>query len=163
MEELVKTFHIEIGSVIAQLVNFAIVMAVLYIFAYKPILKTLNERTKKIEKGLKNAEEATNKMKEMEEKEKEILSEARKEAQKIINLAENNAEKSKEEISKKAKEEADRILSDAQKRIEDEKNKMLQEVKSEVAGLVISVTEKIIGEKIDQKKDNDLINKVIGK
>jgi len=58
MEELISTFHIEWQLIIAQLVNFAIVLFVLWKFAYNPILKTLNDRTKKIEKGVKDAEDA---------------------------------------------------------------------------------------------------------
>ena len=77
MEELVKTFHIDAGLLLAQLVNFLIVLVVLYKFAYKPILKTLNDRTGKIEKGLKDAEDAQIKLAEMEKKEKEILTKAK--------------------------------------------------------------------------------------
>ena len=58
MDELIKTFHIELNLLVAQIVNFSIVLFVLYRFAYAPILKTLNSRTGKIEKGLKDAESA---------------------------------------------------------------------------------------------------------
>ena len=56
MEEIIKTFHIDWKLLIAQAVNFAIVVFALYKFAYKPLLKTMNERTAKIEQGLKDAE-----------------------------------------------------------------------------------------------------------
>ena len=161
MEELVKTFHIDIKLLIAQLVNFAIVVWVLYKFAYGPILKTLNERTDKIDKGLKDAEASQKKMTEITEQEKKVLAEARQEAQKIITQAEANARKSKDEIAADAKRQSEKILQDAEKKIEEDKNKMIAEVKKEIAGLVVAATEKMIGEKMDGKKDEELVSKIL--
>jgi F-type H+-transporting ATPase subunit b len=161
MEELVKTFHIDASLLLAQLVNFAIVLFVLYKFAYKPILKTLNDRTGKIEKGLKDAEDAQNKLAEMEKKEKEVLVKAKEEGQKIISAAEATARKNKEEFLLETKQQAEKILAEAGKKIEEEKNKMITDVRSEVAGLVVMATEKILGEKIDVEKDKELIKKSI--
>jgi len=161
MEELVKTFHIDAGLLLAQFVNFAIVLIVLYKFAYKPILKTLNDRTGKIEKGLKDAEDAQNKLAEMEKKEKEVLAKAREAGQKIIATAEKTALKNKEEFLAEAKAQSDKLLAEAGKKIEEEKNKMIGEIKSEMAGLVVMAAEKIIDEKINAKKDEELIKKSI--
>jgi F-type H+-transporting ATPase subunit b len=161
MDELVKTFHIDIKLMLAQVVNFSIVLFVLYKFAYGPILKNLNSRTDKIEKGIKDAQEATTKLTEMEKKEKEVLTQAKEESQKIINQAEETARKSKELIATEAKAQSEKILADAQRRIEEEKGKMLAEVKAEIAGLVVLATEKILHEKIDTTKDSELINKAI--
>jgi F-type H+-transporting ATPase subunit b len=161
MEELVKTFHIDASLLLAQLVNFAIVLLVLYKFAYKPIHKTLHDRTGKIEKGLKDAEDAQNKLAEMEKKEKEVLVKAKEEGQKIITAAEITARKNKEELLLETKQQAEKLLTDAGKKIEEEKNKMIGEVKAEVAELVIMATEKILNEKIDKNKDAELIKKAI--
>jgi len=161
MEELINTFHIDPKLIIAQVVNFAIVLLVLYKFAYKPILKMLNDRTKKIEKGLKDAEDANKKITELENRDKEMLVEAKKETQKIIASAENTAKKNKDEIIAEAKSQAEKILQEAKKKIEDEKVKMISEIKAEVSGLVVAATEKIIGEKLDSHKDKELIDKAI--
>ena len=161
MEELVKIFHIDIKLILAQMVNFTIVLLVLYKFAYKPILKILNDRTEKIDKGLKDAENAARKMEEMTEKEKEILGEAKKEAQKIITEAEKVGTKNKEEIIIESNKQAEKILVDAEKKIESEKTKMFTEVKAEVADLIVAATGKIINEKLDTRKDKELIEKSI--
>jgi len=161
MEELIKTFHIETGLVIAQLVNFAIVLFVLYKFAYKPVLRTLNDRTKKIEKGVEDAKTAKKKLEEVTEKEKAILIEAKKEAQKIIKRSEEEAKKNAEAIAQEAKSQTEKILEDAKKMIEHEKTKMMGEVKSEIAELVVLTTEKLISEKIDIEKDKKLIESMI--
>jgi len=159
MQELISTFHIEWQLILAQLVNFAIVLFVLWKFAYNPILKTLNDRTKKIEKGIKDAEAAKKKLEDVSVEEKEILKKARLEAQEVIKRAEDMAKKEAGNIAVEAKKQTEKMIADAQKSIEQEKSKMMTEVKSEIAGLVVAATEKIIGEKLDAHKDKELIEK----
>jgi len=161
MEELIKTFHIEINLLIAQFVNFAIVLFVLWKFAYKPVLSHLNERTKKIERGVRDAEEAKKKLEETSEKEKVILSEAKIEAQEIIKRAEAVAVKDAELIIISAKEQSEKISEDAKKSIEREKGRIITEAKNEIAELVITASEKLIREKIDRNKDKEIIEKSI--
>lgn len=159
MEELIKTFHIDAKLIVAQLVNFAIVLFVLKKFAYGPMLKLMTERSAKIEKGLEDAEESRRKLAEITEKEKEVLLEARRQAQEIVARAEAVAAKSKEELVSAAKAQSEKILSDAEKKIEQEKVRMMQEVKGQIAELVVAATGKLIGEKIDSEKDKELIDK----
>lgn len=161
MEELIKTFHIELNLLVAQFVNFAIVLFVLYKFAYKPILKTLNDRTRKIEKGLKDADEARRKMEEVTIKEKEVLIEAKKECQRIIKEAEVVAVKDAQRILFEAKDQSDKMVADAKKQIDQEKEKILREAKGQIAELVVMATEKIIREKVDSNKDKELIEQAI--
>jgi F-type H+-transporting ATPase subunit b len=161
MEELIKTFHIEAGLLIAQFVNFLIVLGVLYMFAYKPILKALNERTKKIEKGLHDAESAKKKLEEMTEKEKEVLVNAKKEAQEIMQRAEEEAKKNLEIMTNETKEKIEKMKRDAQSLIMQERTKMVSEAKAEIADLIVTATEKIIAEKLDTQKDKGLIEQAI--
>lgn len=162
MEELIKTFHIDWKLIIAQLVNFAIVLFVLYKFAYGPMMKLMDERTKKIDKGLKDAENSHKKLQEIAEKEKAVLVEARKQAQEIVAKAEAAASKTKDEIIAESKQQAQKILDDTAKKIELEKNQMLAEVKTQVAELVVAATGKVIDEKMDGEKDRKIIEGVLG-
>jgi len=143
------------------MVNFAIVLFVLYRFAYKPVLKTLNSRTNKIEKGLEDADAAGKKLSEIIEKEKEVLAVAKKEAREIIKSAEEQAKANAVSIVLEARNQSEKLLVSAKSQIEQEKNKMLAEVKGEIANLVVLATEKIIGEKLDKEKDKELIEKAI--
>lgn len=161
MEELVKTFHIEVGMLLAQFANFVIVFFVLYKFAYGPVLKLLNERTKKIEKGLKDAEESHKKLAEISEKEAAVLVEARKKAQEIIKKSEESAVIQAQEIVASAKTQTEKMLEIAKKEIDQEKEKIIAEAKSEVADLIVMATEKIISEKLDSKRDGELISAAI--
>ena len=163
MDELIKTFHIELNLLVAQMVNFAIVLWVLYRFAYKPVLRTLNSRTNKIEKGLADADAAGKKLEEIVEKEKEVLSNAKKEAQEIIKTAEEQAKANAISIVLEARNQSEKLAVTAKKQIEQEKDRMMQEVKKEISGLVVEATEKIIGQKLDREKDAELIKRSLEK
>ena len=159
--ELLNNLGINGKLLLAQIINFLVLLFVLYKFAYGPVLKLLDKRTKKIEKGLKDAEDAHKKLIEITEKERAVLVKARKQAQEIIAKAEEVAVKNKEEIIVTAKAQSEKILADSAKKIETEKVLMFQEVKKQVSELVIAATGKIIDEKIDASKDKELIEKAI--
>ena len=161
MQELITTFHIDWKLVIAQLINFVIVLFVLYKFAYGPILKMMTERTEKIEKGIENAKNAEKKLAEIKESERTALIEARRQSLEIVTKAEEVATKSKEEIMIVAKEQSKKILEKAEKDIEIERAKMMHEVKGYIAELVVASTGKIIGDSFNSKMDADFIKKSI--
>jgi F-type H+-transporting ATPase subunit b len=161
MEELIKTFHIDWKLIIAQLVNFAIVLFVLKRYAYGPILKMMTERSEKIEKGVKDAEHAHVKLAEIAEKEKEVLVEARKQAGVIIAQAEAIATRNKETILEESKQQTERMLADAAKKMDAERVHMMQEIKTQVADLVVAATGKVLAEKIDADKDREIIARAI--
>ena len=161
MEELIKTFHIDWKLIIAQLVNFAIVLFVLKRYAYGPVLKMMTERSDKIEKGIKDAEHAHKKLAEIADKEKEVLVEARKQASEIIIAAEAIALKNKEVIIAESKQQSEKMLSDAARKMEAEKNQMMQEIRTQIADLIVIATEKIIDEKMTTDKDKVIINNAI--
>lgn len=159
--ELLNNLGINGSLLLAQIVNFIILLFILYKFAYGPVLKMLEDRTKKIEKGLKDAEDSQKKLAEISEKESAVLVEARKNAQEIIKKAEDMAVTQAQSIVLTAREQTEKMLAVAQKQIEQEKEKILTEVKLEVADLVVMATEKIIHEKLDKNKDQELINQII--
>ncbi|OGI25659.1 MAG: ATP synthase F0 subunit B [Candidatus Moranbacteria bacterium RBG_13_45_13] len=157
MSELLSKLGIDWKLLIAQIVNFLVLLFVLYKFAYGPILAMLEKRQKKIEKGLKDAEEAHKKLEESEEKQKGVLKHVRTEAKDIVEKARVQAEKGKSEIAAEAKAQAEKIITGAKAEIAREKEKTIGEIKSEIGGLVAMAAEKIIGEKMDEEKDNKLI------
>jgi len=161
MSELLTKLGIDWKLLIAQIVNFLVLLFVLWKFAYGPIVAMLEKRQKKIEKGLKDAEEAHKKLEESAELQKDILKKARIEAKDIVEKAYMQAEKSKSELAAEAKVQAEKIIVSAKAEIEQEKQKTIAEIKSEIGGLVVAATEKIVGEKIDEKKDKELIEEAI--
>lgn len=160
MEELVKTFHIDIKLLIAQAVNFAIVVFVLFKFAYKPLLKHMNDRSDVIQKGLDDAKKAQQHLESTEKDTQERLLKTKREAQDIIQQAQAQAEKNKEMIVTEARQEAEKVVVQAKSQISSEKERMLQEVKKEIGGLVTLATEKIVKKKINQD-DQELVDEVV--
>ena len=161
MSELFPKLGIDWRLLIAQLINFLILLFVLRRFAYKPLLKLLDERKQKIADGLANAQKAKSNLEEAGKERQEIISTAKKGASEIISLAEAAAQKNREETLKEAKAGVEKIVAEARKQIESEKNKMIGEIKSEITELVILAAEKTASIKLDDKKDKELIEKII--
>ena len=161
MLDILSSFHIDWKILIAQLVNFAIVVLVLWFFALKPLSAKMKERTDKIEKGLKEAEEIGQQLQKGEKERQEAFVAAKKEAQKIMQQAKEAAEKERVILSEKAAGQAQQILQEAQKQISREQKKAKEELKGEISGLVVAAAEKILREKLDQEKDGKLAKKIL--
>jgi len=159
--ELFAALGLDIKILIAQFVNFAILIFVLYKFGYKPMFKFLEERKGKIEKGIKDSEKASKKLIEAEKQFDDKLHEAKKEAAQILEQASEQAEKRKKEILEKAKNEVGELINQGKATIQLEKEKVLKDIKKEVAELSVLVAGKILEEKIDSKTDKELIEKAL--
>ena len=120
MSELLSKLGIDWRLLAAQLANFLILLFVLRRFAYKPLLKLLDERKQKIANGLANAQKAKSNLEEAEKERQEIISTAKKGASEIINLAETAAQKNREETLKEAKAGVEKIVTEARKQIDSE-------------------------------------------
>ncbi len=163
--ELFNALGVNMKILIAQFLNFAIFLFILWKFAYKPMLKFLNDRRNKIEKGITDAEKAEQKLIALEEEKKKVLEDtldkAKKEAQEIIETATKAATERKNIIITKAKEEIKDIIGNEKEKISLEKAQVIKEIKGEVANLVTISLEKILKEKIDSSKNKQIINDII--
>ncbi len=146
---------------IAQLINFSIVLFVLWKWAFKPLGKKLQERTEKIEKSLKDAQEIAEQREKAEKFRISEMEKAGKDADKLIANAETAAAALKDKIVGEAKSQAEKMLEQVKKQSEHEKEKMLKEFKEQAAEIVVSVAEKIILSKLDSKSDAALVKKSI--
>lgn len=154
---IVGTLGLNWKVFIAQLVNFAIIVFILWRWVFKPVTTAMQKRTEKIEQSVKKAEEVAKKVEELEKFKKTQIIQAQKEYEKIIAAAHQIASEQKEQTLKEASGQAQSLISEAERRIAAEKNKMLSEVKEELASVVISAVEKISNEKLDVQKDRALV------
>ena len=161
MEELIKTFHIDWKLLIAQMVNFTIVMAVLYYFGLNPLMKLMAKRSKKIEDGIKNAEIIEENLKKSEKQKQQAINQGRKKAQEIIIEAEKKTDQIRQEKIDKTKKEAEKIVTEAKMEIASERKKMIKEVKTELGELVLLASSKVAKATIDKKTHKKLINDAI--
>lgn len=161
MGEIVSTFHLDIKLILAQLVNFFIILGVMYKFAYKPTLNLLNDRSEKIAKSLDQAREIEAKLVTTEEERRAVIAEARKEASAIAEKAKKTAEERREEMIAKAKDEIGQIIDQEKEKIRAEKAEALKAIRTEVAELVAMSVEKVLAEKMTKKEDKELIKKIV--
>ncbi len=161
MDSLIETFHIDWHLLIAQMVNFAIIFAILFWFVFKPLTKVMSERTAKIEKGLLDAKKVEEKLNETQVEFNKAMSEAKKQANAVLEKAAIDADARKQEMIVRAKEEIGQIINLEKQKMQTEKAATLKEIKKEVADLVIFTVEKVLGEKIDEKKDKEIIRRMM--
>lgn len=147
---------------VAQLVNFGIILFIFWKWIVKPIGNTLTARQEKIEAGLKNAEQVESDKKSFEIWKADEMKKARQEAEAVITNATATAEKIKQETMAGTADQANKLLEQTRAAIEMEKQQMLKDVKREVAELVVSASEKILKEKLTDKKDHELIKHNLG-
>ena len=157
MEEL----GINIPSLLVFLVNFAILLVILYFFAYKPILKMLDQRSERIRESLEAAEQAKQQAAESEARTQEHLQEARREGQKLLEQARALAEKFREDEMAKAREEAEAFVARARQEIQQERDGAVEEVKRHFAVLAIQAAERVIGQSLDARSHRELIVQVL--
>jgi len=155
-------FGVEPKYLVMQVISFLILFGVLYKFGIKPTIATMEERNKKIESGLKNAEETQVR-----------LAAAQQESAALIKAAQVEANKAIEEARKAAKEFGDKqqadaiaraadLLTKAQQSIELEHKKMLDQARGEIARLVVKTTEQVLAKKLsdaDRAVYNDAASK----
>jgi len=154
---LLGTLGIEGKLFAAQLVNFAIVAAVLWKFAYKPLLAVMDARATKIAQGLKDAELSGEARRVAEEAAADVLAEARTKAKEIMDATEKRAEADRIAATDRARAEVEKIVEQGKGHIQAEKVRMMQEAKAELGTLVALAAERVIKEKVDEKIDARLI------
>ncbi len=152
---------VNLQALVIQLITFLIVLWVLKKFAFKPILKVLNDRRTLIEAGVKLGNEMKNKELEMEQKREKILHDAQAAADKLIADSKDEAKEIVNESEADAKTRADGILEAANKTIDENTKRSKKKLEKELVGLISEATEAIIGEKIDATKDSKIIDKVL--
>lgn len=159
--EIFKDFGIQPILLLAQIVNFVILLVLLKKFLYKPILKLLDERKNKIAQAEENAKKIQDEFDNLEQKQKEILSKASKEASILINDARTSAEAKSEKIVNEAKETAIQILDSVKKQSEQEKIKLYEEAKVELVSLVVKTTSKVVGKVLNEGEHQKLIKSAL--
>jgi len=160
MNELIHQFGIEWKLLLAQVVNFFILLVVLKKFAYGPILNILKERKKKIEEGLLAAEESQKKLGEAEKEKEGILSDARKESLGIIQKSETTAKEKGNQILTEAGRKAEEIFQEEKAKIHEEKLKMKENIYKESSEFLKTALAKIV-EKSPESLDENLIRNTL--
>lgn len=150
--ELARHFAVNWPAFIGQVVNFGLVATALWYFAYKPVVKTLDERQKKIADGLQFAEEAKRQLAETEKRQAETLREANSEAQRILADARARATTFEDEARAKLAQELIETRARAEEALRLEREQTLSEIRQEVARLVVLTSTKVLRRELTEEQ-----------
>ncbi|PAW61216.1 MAG: ATP synthase F0 subunit B [Opitutia bacterium Tous-C1TDCM] len=143
-----ERFGLEPKYIVMQVISFLIVLGVLYKFGIKPVTATMEERTKKIESGIKHAEEMQAKLAAAQQESAALIKKANAEATKIVEDARKSAKDYADRQTQEAGAKANDLLTKAQQAIELEHKKMLADARTEIARLVVATTERVLAKKL---------------
>src|SRR5216110_831003 len=154
-------FAINPGLIIWTLIVFGILLVLLWRFAYPAILKSVEERERRIQKQLEDAERANAEALRLLEEHKKQLAAARAEAQDILAKAKTVSQKEREALLAKAREEYEALLSRARKDIETEKEKAVLELRREAVELSIAAASRVIEANLDTEANRRLVTEFL--
>lgn len=143
-DKITGEFGVDWNFFIAQVINFLVVASILWYFAFKPVIKALDERKRKINDGLQFAEEMKVRLAETEKQAADKLREASDEASNIVKEARENASAFVEKQTQDAVHKAEQIVAKAHEAMASERKQMLTEVRQEVAKLVVQTSAKVL-------------------
>lgn len=159
--EILKLFGVDWKLMLAQLINFGIVVVVLWWLAIKPLTRTMRERSGEISQGLEDAKRAAERLDEVEKEIKNKLQETKKAATHILEEAKKNAEGARQLSLEKTKKEVVKFIAKAKEQISGEKEVMISSTRQAVGALVVEALQKILSEGVSKKMDQKYIDKVL--
>ena len=158
---MLETLGIHFPSLAIYLVNFLLVLILLYLFAYKPILKLMDQRADRIRESLEAADLARQEAASSQEAIQEQITEARREGQRIMDQTREAADRFRTEEMDKARQEAEAFVERAKQDIQRERDTALQEVRASFGDLAITAAERVIRSSLDRTAHEALIAQVL--
>ena len=159
--DILKDFGVEPLLLLAQIINFIILLYILKRFLYKPILKVLEERKKRIETSIKQADDMQNRFDESTKKQEELLNKGREEATRIVEEAKQEARALSTLIQAETKQNIQDSLKKNQESLELEQQKMVAEARGQIVDMIASATEKVVTKSLKESDKERLIQQSI--
>lgn len=152
-----EALGLNLGYLLVQIFNFAIVFVVIRAWIVKPIIGLLEKRRAAIAQGLEDARIAAEARANAEKEAREIVARAQAEAQLKVREAADRAELAAREVQARADSEAAKIREDARLELAQERDRTLTDVRGQIAALSMAATQRLIGEALDEKRQHALI------
>jgi F-type H+-transporting ATPase subunit b len=161
MSEAFDALGINLPQLIAQIVNFAILLIVLRLVLYKPILRMLDERKKRIAEGLNAAEIARAEAAQAQANIQAQLDEARNQGQEVVANAQQIASRIQADAREQAGRDREAALERARTEIQLERDRAIAELRGEFADLTVSAAERVINQSLDRQGHQRVIEEVL--
>ena len=152
---------IDPATLLAQIINFFVLFGLLYLVAYKPIMRMLDERSRRIKESMEQTEYIREQTTLAEKETARRIEEASQEGQKLVDRAMQAGEEMKLKAKDEAKKEAETLISRARTEIERERDDAISELRKEFADITIMAAEKVIDRSLDKKAHRQVIDKVL--
>jgi F-type H+-transporting ATPase subunit b len=161
MDKAVEALGLNLPQLIAQVVNFFVLLFVLRLVAYKPILKMLDERKQKIAEGLNAAEIARAEAATAQAKIQAQLDTARKEGQEIVAGAQGIATRIQADAREQSAKDRDAALERARIEIQQERDRAISDLRGEFADITVKAAEKVINQSLDRQSHQRVIDETL--
>jgi F-type H+-transporting ATPase subunit b len=161
MGDLIRSLGIDMPTLLAQLINVAILFGLLYLVAYKPIMRMLDERSRRVKESMEQTEKIKQQAERAEEESAKRIAEASKEGEEVLARAMRTGEEVRKEAQAQAHQEAETLITRARAEIQQERNEAVGELRKEFADLTVMAAEKVIDRSLDKKAHRDIIDKVL--
>jgi len=152
---------INLPLLIAFVISFVILFALLSLFLYKPVMKMLDERAKRIKESMERAEATKQEYGRAGEEVKKLISKAREDGQVLVSQAALVGEILKEEAKEGARKEAQAIIDRTRAELEEERDRIVDDLRREFVDISISAAEKVIKETLDRERHRRLIEETL--
>ena len=152
---------INLPTLVAQIVNVVILLGLLYLVAYKPVMRMLDERSRRVKESMEQTDAIKEQAARAEEEVKKQLEAASREGQERIAQAIQIGEDVKQKAQQEARQEAETLISRGRTEIQRERDEAIDELRKEVADLTILAAGKVIERSLDKKAHRELIDKVL--
>ena len=152
---------VNLPTLLVYVVNFSILLGVLYFFAYKPLLRAMDQRTTRISESLAAADRARDEAASSRSAIEDQLNESRREGQRLLDQAREAAERYREEEMVRARQEAESFVERARTDIQRERDAALDEVRVSFGDLAITAAERVIRRSVDRQAHQELIAQVL--
>ncbi len=150
-------FSVDLGLSLWTVVIFGGLLFILWKFAWGPILDAVNAREETIRDDLEQAAREREEAERLLAEHKKQLAETHRKAQEILAEARQHGDELRREMEEKAREEGQRIMEGARREIEREKDRAMDEIRTESVDLALAAASKLLNERMDQKKDRELV------
>jgi len=152
---------INLPLLVAFIVNFVILFGLLGLFLYKPVMKMLDERSKRIKESMERIEATKEEYAHAGEEVKRLISKAREDGQALVSQATQTGERLKEEAREGARKEAQVIVDRTRAELEEERDRIIDDLRREFVDISISAAEKVIKETLDKERHRKLIEEAL--
>ena len=156
-----ESLGINMPTLLAQLINVAILFGLLYLVAYRPIMRMLDERSRKVKESMEQTEFIKQQAERAEEEVKKRIEAAGKEGEEVVARAMRTGEEVKREAQQQSKREAETLIARARTEIQHERDEAIGDLRKEFADLTVLAAGKVIDRTLDKKAHRQIIDKVL--